>query len=454
MNKKHYSLKNEKISKLILKFSAPAALGMIAISLYNLADTFFVGRVIGVTAIAALSTTFPINIAIMAFAQMSGIGGASIVSRNFGANNPEKTASATGNVFLLSFLISLILALLLLSFLTPILSLLGTTKTTIDFAKTYLSITIPGSIFFSMLICGNNIIRAEGNAKFAMFTMIFTSFLNIILDAVFVMLLNWGIKGAAFATVISQLTTLLIVLFYLFSKKSAIKLKIHHFIPKIKLQKEILSIGFPSFARQITGSIGILFLNRLILTYGNEISLAAFWIMNRISTFLFMPIFGIVQGIQPILGFNYGAKQYKRVKQTFFIASNIVTTILILGTIIILTYPEQLIKLFNKNQDLIKIGAHSFRIMASLLPIIGYQIICSAMFQALGKSKEALLLGMMRDVIFFFPFLFTLPYFLGLNGIWITFPISDILAAIASIFFIKTEIKVLNKLDYEQTLNP
>ena len=446
MKKLATRLGEQKISKLLVNLSVPATIGMMVNALYNLVDTIFLGRGVGALAIGGLTIAFPIQMVIMAFAHMIGIGAASAISRSLGAKNIEKADYVAGNSFLLIVILSSIIAAIGLTFTEPMLRLFGATDTILPYAKDYITIILWGSVFFSFAMSSNNLIRAEGNAKVAMATMLIGAILNIILDPIFIFVFKMGVKGAALATVISKFVSFLYVLTYLYSGKSSIRVKLHHLKPKIHIISEILTVGFASFARHVTGSVVAIVVNNSLRIFGGDMALIIVGIVHRVTMFVFMPLFGVVQGMQPIVGFNYGAKKLDRVKETLKLSLITTTIIATFGWLIIELFPFAIIGIFTRDAEIIEKGSTIMRIVISLIPVIGIQIVGAALFQSLGKAVPSLILALLRQVLLFIPLVIILPRILGLGlwGIWIAYPAADILSVVFTVLFLRGELKKMN----------
>ncbi|HER24478.1 MAG TPA: MATE family efflux transporter [Candidatus Atribacteria bacterium] len=439
-------LGEEKISKLLLNLSVPATVGMFVNALYNLVDTIFVGRGVGAIAIGGLTVAFPIQMVIMAFAMMIGIGAASAISRSLGEKNIERADYVAGNSFLCVIISSAIISTLGLIFTEPILRIFGSTETILPYAKDYITIILWGSIFFSFGMSSNNLIRAEGNAKVAMATMLIGAILNIILDPIFIFIFKLGVKGAALATIISQFISFLYILTYLYSGKSSLKIKLHHLKPKINIIKEIFAVGSAAFSRQISGSVVAIVVNNSLRVFGGDIALIIVGILHRVTMFVFMPLFGVIQGMQPIVGFNYGAKKLDRVKEA--VKLSLITTIVIatFGWLIIEFFPFTVISMFTRDAEIVEKGSSIMRIVISMIPIIGIQIVGAALFQSLGKAVPSLILSLLRQVLLFIPLVIILPRVLslGLLGIWIAYPAADILSVTLTALFLRSELKKMS----------
>lgn len=442
---KSKQLGEESVGKLLLKFSIPAIVGMLVNALYNVVDRMFIGKVVGKDAIAGLTITFPIAIIIMAFGMLVGIGSGALTSIRLGQKKKDEAEKILGNSFILLIIVSITVTILGQIFKEPILRSFGASEVTISYAIEYITIILYGSILQSIGFGLNNIIRAEGNPKIAMYTMLIGGVLNMFLDAIFIRVLGFGIKGAAYATVISQGVNTVWVLYHFLGKNSVLKLKIENFKLQKKIVMGIFAIGMAPFAMQVAASFVNVVFNRSLATYGGDAAIAAVGAINSIVMMILMPIFGINQGSQPIIGYNYGAEKYERVKKALKLAAIAATIISTTGFIIVELFPVQLINLFNKDsEEMLRIGSSAIRIFLCMLPIIGFQIVCSNYFQAIGKAGMAMVLSLSRQVLILLPLLFILPRFLQLKGIWIAGPASDFLSSLITTILILREMKKLN----------
>jgi len=440
----------EKIGKLLFKFSLPAITGMLVNALYNIVDRIYIGHIknVGPYALSGLAITFPISTIIMAFGMLIGLGATAVISIKLGEKNKESAEKILGNAVMLNAVLSVIVSIVGLLFIDKLLLLFGASENSLIYAKEYITIILFGVIFQNIGFGTNNIIRAEGNPKMAMLTMVFGAIINIILDPIFIFTFNMGIQGAAIATVIAQAFNTFWVLHYFCSKKSGSILKLKRKNMKVSLEvtKDIFSIGMSPFAMQVAASIVVLLYNRGLKTYGGDLAIAALGIINSISMLIFMPIFGINQGSQPIIGFNYGAKSYHRVKETLKIAILAATTICLIGYIGIQIFPEFLMKAFvGNNIDLIKLGAHGIRIDLIFLPIIGFQIVGTNYFQAIREAKISMLLSILRQVVILIPFILLFPKIKGLDGLWASQPAADIISSVLTAVFLIRSIKGLDQ---------
>jgi putative MATE family efflux protein len=312
-----------------------------------------------------------------------------------------------------------------------------------------MNIILMGSIFLTISMVSNNVIRAEGNAKVAMISMMIGTGFNIILDPIFIELLGFGIEGAAIATVLGQILAFLYVTNYFYRGKSNFKIMPHHLKPNFEYLKEIFTVGFPTFMRQIAGSILAIVVNNSLGFYGGDLAISVYGVINRVLMFILMPMFGIVQGFQPIASFNYGAKNFKRVIEVLKVSIKFLVIYSTIGVIIIQLFPGIIIKMFNNDAELVSLGKVAIRIVTIMIPLVGVQILSASLFQAIGKAGPALIVSMSRQTLFLIPLVLLLPKLnnLGLIGIYAAFPIADVLAILLSIYLLRREVNSLKSKD-------
>jgi putative MATE family efflux protein len=437
---------NGNLRKLLFKFSLPATIGLVVSALYNVVDTLYVGHGVGPLAIAGLAIVLPIQILMFAVGMMIGAGSGSIISRSLGRNDKHKAILTAGNGIILNFVISIIFMIPCYFLMDRILIFFGASRDVIVYSKDYMSVILFGFMFQSFDIAGNSIIRAEGRPRASMYVLILGAALNIILDPIFIFVFKMGVKGAAIATVISQIISTAYILLYFMFGKSIFKLNLKMFKPDIPIIKEILKIGFPSFLMGIVDSIIFILFNRAILKYGNDLYIAVMGISIRIMDVTIMPIIGIAQGFSTIIGFNYGAKKYDRVK--FILRESFLWTTIIsaISFILIFGFPKLMLSIFSSNKDMVAIGIFPLRITTALFITLGIQIIGGSLFQSIGKAVPALILNISRQVIFLIPGIIILPLFFKLNGVWFSLPLSDFLSTTLTLFFIANELKLIKKL--------
>ena len=448
----HKMLGDEKIGKLLLKLSIPATIGMLVQAMYNFVDTIFVGRGVGSLGIAAISISFPVQIFIMAFAQMFGIGGASIISRALGGKNQEKADRTAGNVIGASLLFGVSMAAIGILFLEPLLRALGASDNIIPYARDYLGVILIGTAFFSFGMAMNNVIRAEGKAKIAMLTMLISALLNIILDPIFIFALDMGIRGAAIATVISQAVTSVYVLGYFSFGKSSLKVRLKSLLPEWSIIREMVTVGLSAFSRQVAGSMLAIIMNNSLVFYGGDIAVSVYGVINRLLMVFVMPMFGINQGFAPILGYNYGARKLRRARDSVRLSTIVTTSLAVFSTVLMMIFARQLIGIFTNEAQLIELSTKALRIVIIALPSIGVQVIASGMFQALGKAGPALFLSLLRQIIILIPLVLIMPGYFGIDGIWLSFPLADSIAFVISLAFYIRELRLFKsgELDLEE----
>lgn len=430
MTKDPHHLGTENIGKLLFKQSYPAVIGLLVVSLYNLVDTIFVGRYVGSMGIAALAIVFPIHMIVMSLSQTLGVGASSIISRSLGAKKIKNAKDTFGNFILLSVIISVIITFFSIIFIKELLILFGATDQILQMTIDYSLPLLWGTILIMFTAGSNNIIRAEGQAKYAMFVMISSLSVNIILDPIFIIILGMGLKGAAYATLISYFIGAGVAGYFFLSKKNVLSITFENLKLKLKIIKETFAIGASSLARMVSSSIMIIILNNSLAFYGGEIAIAAFGLINRLFGVVFMPVFGLVQGMQPILGFNYGAGKIKRSLNLIKLSNRVSTIICTSLFVIVFIFTKQLVMIFTTDAELITLSVRAARLIMIVFPIVGFQIIASGMYQSLGKAKKAFFLSILRQIIILIPALLIIPLFFGLDGLFISFPIADILAGI------------------------
>ena len=437
---------NENLRKLLFKFSIPAITGLVFSALYNVIDTLYVGHGVGPIAIAGLAIVLPIQILMFAVGYMIGTGSASIISRSLGAKNREKAALTAGNALILNIIVSILLMIICYFFMDKLLLFFGASKDVLPYSRDYLSIIIFGFIFYSFDVLGNNLIRSEGRPRAAMYALILGAVLNIILDPIFIFVFKMGVKGAALATIISQIINMIYILTYFNLSKSVFRFNLKMFKPRLKLIWEILKIGFPSFLMSIVDSVIFILFNRSIMQYGSDMYIAIMGIAIRVMDITIMPIIGIAQAFSTITGFNFGAKNYTRVKEVLKEAVIWTTIISALSFILIFGFPGFLLRIFSSDKSMIDIGILPIRIVSLFFITLGVQIVGGTFFQAIGKAVPALILNISRQVIFLIPAIIVLPLFMGLSGVWFSMPLSDILSTIMTVIFIFYELKIIRRL--------
>jgi putative MATE family efflux protein len=429
---------------LLIRLSVPAIVAMMVMALYNIVDSIFVGRGAGSLALAGLAIAFPVQITMGALGQMIGAGAASIASRKLGENRHDEAEEALGTCITYSLLVGILVTLGIAVSLEPILRLFGATETILPYAKDYVLILLFGIPLQKVAMSSINLIRAEGKAKTAMKIMLVGVVLNIILDPIFIFGFGMGIKGAALATVIAQNVNCLVTIGYFQWGNSVLKIKVKYLRLRLHLIKEITILGLTNFVQMAGTGLIATVINNLLGVYAGDLAISTYGIIMRMSSFLMMPLGGIAQGFQPIAGYNFGARNYQRVRQVFLLALGIATGISTLFFVIIMAVPQALVGMFTTDQALLAYAVPALKTMFLCTPIVGIQIIATFYFQAVGRGVPALLLGLLRQFILLLPMVILLSQFFQAAGVWMAFPISDVLATLITCLILTFELKKLN----------
>ncbi|MEG0295753.1 MAG: MATE family efflux transporter [Clostridium sp.] len=443
-NQEH--LGEESIVKLLIKYSIPAILSMVVTSMYNIADRVFIGAIPGVgpLAIAGLGVTMPVFVLILAFAMLIAMGGVTNISIKLGEGKKYEAEKILGNVFTLSIIVSVLITVIGLFFLDEILIMFGASTDTLIYAKEYMSVILIGTIFNLMGFTLNNAIRSDGNPKMAARTMITGCVINLILDPIFIFGFGLGIRGAAIATVISQAVLAVWIVNYFTKGQSVLKLKCELFKLDISIVKKIMAIGAAPFAFELASSLVLVLTNNALKSQGGDLAIGAMTAVTSIALMFLMPIFGINQGVQTIIGYNFGAKKYDRAKKALTLSIIVATVILILGLILVELMPGAFVGIFSNDETLMKIAVDGVRIYLITLPLLGISVVGPVYFQSIGKAKHSMFLSLLRQCILLIPLLIILPSKFGLMGVWLAQPAADIIASIVIFVFLKMEFKKEN----------
>jgi putative MATE family efflux protein len=435
------------LGRLLLRLSLPSIVGTITFSLYNIVDTFWVAR-LGHEAIAALTIVLPYQILISAMGVGTGMGIGALVSRRFGENNPEATNHVAGQTFFLGAFWGLIFMMVAVFFPETILTTFGATPDIMEYGTQYLVIVACGApqIIFAML--AGSLIRGSGDAVKPMIMMITGAVINIILDPMMILGLGpfpeMGVRGAALATIIAQSFGAIIGLYFLLARKTAYRLRLSHLKPNMSILRNIYRVGAPSTILQITESLSFILFNIVVSSFGS-IAIAAVGMVARISDLAFMPVFGLSDGLLPIVGFNFGAGYLKRLWKAVKLASVGIMLLLGASTLVIEIFAPQLVAIFSDNPELLAVTVPAMRIMLSTMLLIGPSVMFITAFQGLSKGTMALILSLVRQFIFFVPLLYLLHYLLGLNGVWLSLPASDVLSFMVTSLVIYREYRKQRK---------
>ncbi len=429
--KKIDELSEAKIGKLLLKYFIPAFIGIFANTLYNIVDRIFIGQGVGAEALSGISIIFPVMLIMMAFGMLIGIGTGVYVSINLGKKDFDGAEKTLGTGFLFMMVTSAVIMVVIYLLKVPILRSFGATEETFQYANDYLDIILGGVFFMVIGFSLNNVIRSEGNAKIAMVSMILSSITNLILDPIFIFGFGMGVKGAAYATIISMFVLMVWVLLHFRSKRAVILLRGRNIRINWKILGQIVAIGMAPFSMQIANSFVQGLINKQLIIYGGDLAVGAMGIINSVAMLVVMSIIALNMASQPIIGFNFGAKSVSRIRETLRISLTAATVIAIVAFVVTEAIPGTIIKLFNSDsEELYTITIRGLRLMLLALPIVGFQIVASNFFQAVGKAKLAMFATLFRQIIGLIPLLLVLPGFWGIDGIWLSYPISDSMSAI------------------------
>ncbi|MGD1822841.1 MAG: MATE family efflux transporter [Pleomorphochaeta sp.] len=435
-------LGTESILRLLIRYSLPSIVAMVINSIYNIIDRIFIGNYVGEAALGGLAITFPIMMIIFAFATLIGVGGNVLFSISLGQNNKREASKIFTSTIGLCILVSIITILILFFNLDSLLSFFGATDEILSYSVNYMQIILAGFLFQMISFSLINSIRNEGAPVLPMISMIASAIINIVLDYILIYILNWGVEGAALATVLGQFVGFLILVSFYIRGKSIIKIYIKDILPNFKTIREIISIGFASFAGTMGASIALIVLNRAFSQYGGTSAIASMGAVNSLYTLCLMPLMGIQQGMLPILGYNHGAGLKKRVWNTLSIAIIISVIFSIIMFIMLELFANQAVTLFLDNESsTYQIAAIGLRLYILSLPVVTINLLGVAFFQSIADASRSLFLGLLRQFIFLIPLVFILPIFMGLEGVWLSTPIADILAVITTAIILVREYK-------------
>jgi len=430
-----------KVGKLLLEFSIPAIIGMLVNTLYNIIDRIFIGHIegIGSLAMAGVGVTMPLMFIILAFGMLIGIGTATKISIKLGQHDKEGAEKHLGNAFTLIIIISIFLTIFGLLFANPLLKMFGASENIIGYGEQFIQVIFVGCIFNLISFSLNHSIRSDGSPKIAMASMLISAIINIILDPIFIFGLGLGVRGGALGTVVAQIISSIWIIYYFTKGSSTLKIRRKN----LKLDKDVVlsicAIGIGPFSMQIAQSAVQIASNNSLQSYGGDLAVSAMTIVNSIAMVFLMPIFGLNQGLQPIIGYNFGAEKHNRVKQAVKYGVITATIIVTIGFIVVEGFSEKLVMIFNNDPSLIEITSHGMKIFLIMLPFIGGQIIITNYFQSIGLVKISMFLSLLRQVIILIPCLLIIPMFMGLDGVWIAGATSDVLSVVITLLvLIKT----------------
>ncbi|WMJ81798.1 MATE family efflux transporter [Clostridium sp. MB40-C1] len=426
-------MREEKISKSLLKLGVPMIISMLVTALYNVVDAYFVGG-LGTSAIAAVSVAFPISIIFSGVGLTLGTGGGSYISRLLGAEDKDRANKVASTALITSVFVGVVLAITILSFLENVLVFMGATKTMLPYAKEYAIVFILASIVNTFNVTMGNLAVAQGASNISLNSMLVGAILNMILDPLFIYKFGLQIKGAAIATLISQCVTTIIYIWYILGNKSYIKISFSYFSLDKKIYGEIFKIGISMLFLQLLTSISMGLINMEASNYGDS-AVASMGIVTRITALGSYVVFGYMKGFQPIAGYNYGAKNYNRLKEATQVSLKVTTGFCVLWTVIIMIFSNSIVSIFSSDISVIKIAERALKANTIMFISFGFQFVYSTLFLAIGKAKKGGILTMGRQGIFFIPIILILPNLIGLNGVIYTQLIADVLATIMTFIF-------------------
>lgn len=439
------ALGTEKIGKLLMQYAIPAIIAMTASSLYNMVDSIFIGQGVGTLAISGLALTFPLMNLAAAFGSLVGVGASTLVSVKLGQKDYDTAQRVLGNVVILNIVIGIAFTVITLAFLDPILHFFGASEDTIGYARDYMRIILLGNVITHLYMGLNTVLRSSGHPKQAMLATIATVVINTLLDPLFIYVFKWGIQGAAIATILAQIISL-IWLIKLFSNKNEL---IHFHRGIFRLKKRIvtasLSIGLSPFLMNLAATFVVILINQGLKRHGGDLAIGAYGIVNRLAFLFLMIVMGLTQGMQPIAGYNFGAKQYNRVTEVLKLTIYAATIVTTMGFVMGMFFPRIAVSIFTTDKELIDLAAEGLRIVLLCFPIVGFQMVTSNFFQSIGMAGKAIFLSLTRQVLFLIPLLLILPHFMGSMGVWLSMPIADFVACIVAAIMLLQQFRIFKR---------
>ena len=439
------------VGKLLMQYAIPAIIAMTAASLYNMVDSIFIGQGVGPLAISGLAITFPFMNLTAAFGAAVGIGASTYLSVKLGQRDYATAQRILGNNMTLNIITGLGVGFIPLLFLDPILRFFGASDQTIPYARDYMVVILLGNVITHLFFGMNAILRAVGKPRYAMYMTIFTVVMNTILDPLFIWGFNLGIRGAAYATILSQTLALIWQIRIMSDKKEHLHLKRGIYRPELSIVKNIITIGMSPFSMNVCACIIVIFINNSLVKYGGDLAVGAYGIANRVAFIFVMINMGVNQGMQPIAGYNYGAQRIDRLMRVLKYSIIAATAIMTTGFAIAMTIPDICARLFTTDETLIKLSARGIRIVMITFPIVGYQMVITNFFQSIGKAKISIFLSLSRQLLFLLPLLAILPRTMGVDGVWAAMPLSDTIAAIVAAWMMAVYMKKFKKQHRELT---
>ncbi len=437
-------LGTENVWRLLVQYAIPSVIAMTASSLYNIIDSIFIGQGVGALAISGLAITFPLMNLSAAFGSLVGVGASALMSLRLGQKDYSTANHILGNVFVLNLILGSFYMVGVLFFLDPILYFFGASQQTLPYAHDFMVIITLGNVITHMYFGLNALLRASGNPLKSMYATIFSIIINILLAPLFIFGFGWGIRGAALATIIAQASMLAWQIKLFSNREQYIHLQKGIYRLQRKIVVDSFKIGMAPFMMNAVASVIVIILNQSLIKHGGDLAVGAYGIINRVSALFWMVVIGLNQGMQPIAGYNFGARQFGRVNRVLKLTILLATGVMTAGFLISELFPHAVASLFAKDQELIRIAVPGMRIVMVFFPIVGFQMVTSGFFQSIGMAGKAILMSLSRQVIFLLPCLLILPHFFGLKGVWYSIPMADMLSGIIAAFLLVGQYRKFN----------
>ena len=446
-------LGTERIRKLLVQYAVPAIIAMTASSLYNMVDSIFIGHGVGPLAISGLALTFPLMNLAAAFGSLVGVGAATLVSMRLGQRDYDTAGKVLGNVFMLNLIIGVAFSIVTLLFLDPILYFFGASEATVGYAREYMTVILLGNVITHMYLGLNSVLRASGHPRKAMYATINTVVINTVLDPLFIYGFGWGIRGAAIATVLAQVISLVWQFRILSDRRELLHFRRGIYRLHAKIVRDILAIGMSPFLMNLAACFIVILINKGLKEFGGDLSIGAYGIVNRVAFFFVMVVMGLNQGMQPIAGYNFGAQQYDRVLRVLKLTAIGATCVTTCGFLLGELMPRLAVSLFTKDAELVRLAAEGMRITFVCFPIIGFQMVSTNFFMSIGMAGKAIFLSLSRQLLFLLPGLVLLPPLFdqytqwnGSWGVWCAMPLSDLLASIVAFLMLMHQLRGFRRL--------
>lgn len=439
------------VGKLLMQYSIPAIIAMTAASLYNMVDSIFIGQGVGPMAISGLAITFPFMNLTAAFGAAIGVGASTCISVKLGQRDYSSANRILGNTFTLNLIVGIAIGVICLVFLDPILRFFGASNQTIVYARDYMEVILAGNVFSHMYFGLNAVLRSASKPRHAMFATIFTVVINTLLDPIFIYTFQLGIRGAAYATILSQILALIWQMKLFSNKKELIRFTSGTYRLQKDLVRNIIGIGMSPFAMNVCACIVVIFINKGFVAYGGDLAVGAYGIDNRVAFFFIMITMGVTQGMQPIAGYNYGSQQLDRLMKVLRYSVYAGVAVMTTGFLVAMFLPELCVRMFTSDETLIAMAVRGIRIDMAAFPVVGYQMVVTNFFQSIGKAKISMFLSLSRQLLFLIPLLIVLPPQLGVDGVWLSLPVSDVIAAIVAAVMMFIYMKKFNRQHKELT---